>query len=274
MLRQLGFKHFAYDWRAEHVPTFDAEMDALQAHGIELDAFWFPGGLNKDARTILDVLKRHSIQTQLWVTMHGPRARKAKDRAEKVAAAVRGRSSRSPTKRRRSAARSASTTTAAGSASPRTSSRSSSGSNRPNVGIVYNLHHGHDHLDRFPALLQKMMPLSARPEPQRNGQGRRPDRQEDPAARPGDARPRPAEDDPRQRLPRPDRHPRAHQGRRGSSGSRTTSTASTGSSRSSRASRRPEAETADEVRACATGPPRRRQRLDRRGSARVSHARR
>ena len=28
----------------------------------------------------------------------------------------------------------------------------------PNVGLVYNLHHGHDHLDRFPALLQKMLP--------------------------------------------------------------------------------------------------------------------
>lgn len=27
-----------------------------------------------------------------------------------------------------------------------------------NVGIVYNLHHGHDHLDRFPELLGKMKP--------------------------------------------------------------------------------------------------------------------
>jgi hypothetical protein len=27
-----------------------------------------------------------------------------------------------------------------------------------NVGMVYNLHHGHDHLDRFPALLQAMLP--------------------------------------------------------------------------------------------------------------------
>lgn len=27
-----------------------------------------------------------------------------------------------------------------------------------NVGIVYNLHHGHEHLDRFPALLAKMRP--------------------------------------------------------------------------------------------------------------------
>ena len=27
-----------------------------------------------------------------------------------------------------------------------------------NVGIIYNLHHGHDHLERFPALLAKMKP--------------------------------------------------------------------------------------------------------------------
>ena len=27
-----------------------------------------------------------------------------------------------------------------------------------NIGMVYNLHHGHDHLDRFPALLAKTMP--------------------------------------------------------------------------------------------------------------------
>src|SRR5689334_15576403 len=30
MLQRLGFTHFAYDWRAEHIPTFDAEIDALK----------------------------------------------------------------------------------------------------------------------------------------------------------------------------------------------------------------------------------------------------
>ena len=40
MLERLGFKHFAYDWRAEHIPTFDAEIEALKRHGIALDAFW------------------------------------------------------------------------------------------------------------------------------------------------------------------------------------------------------------------------------------------
>src|SRR5215467_5451910 len=33
MLERLGFQHFAYDYRAEHIPTFDAEVKALQRHG-------------------------------------------------------------------------------------------------------------------------------------------------------------------------------------------------------------------------------------------------
>ncbi len=34
MLERLGFRHFAYDWRAEHIPTFDAEIEALKKHGV------------------------------------------------------------------------------------------------------------------------------------------------------------------------------------------------------------------------------------------------
>ena len=43
MLERLGFKLFAYDYRAEHVPTFDAEMEALKRHHVRLLAWWFPG---------------------------------------------------------------------------------------------------------------------------------------------------------------------------------------------------------------------------------------
>src|SRR5947208_15967391 len=68
MLEQLGFKHFAYDWRAEHIPSFDAEVEALKRHNISLDAFWFPASLDADARKILELLRRHKIKTQLWAT--------------------------------------------------------------------------------------------------------------------------------------------------------------------------------------------------------------
>src|SRR3954463_13344988 len=88
MLERLGFRHFAYDWRADHVPSFDAEMDALKRHGIELSAFWFPASLNDDARRILDLLERHGLRTQLWVTMGDP-APGSNDREKKIDAAVR-----------------------------------------------------------------------------------------------------------------------------------------------------------------------------------------
>src|SRR3954468_23895586 len=70
MLERLGFKHFAYDYRAEHIPTFDAEIEALKRHGIALDAFWVaPGELNGESRQILDVLRRHGVKTRLWVLL-------------------------------------------------------------------------------------------------------------------------------------------------------------------------------------------------------------
>src|SRR5207237_4211320 len=68
MLERLGFKLFAYDYRAEHIPTFDAEMDALKRHQISLLAWWFPTVLNDEAKGILNVLTRHRLRAQLWVT--------------------------------------------------------------------------------------------------------------------------------------------------------------------------------------------------------------
>ena len=41
-LQRLGFRRYAYDWRAEHLPTFDTEVAELQKHRIELTAVWFP----------------------------------------------------------------------------------------------------------------------------------------------------------------------------------------------------------------------------------------
>jgi hypothetical protein len=69
MLESLGLRRLAYDWRAEHLPTFDAEIAALRKHGIELTAWWFPATLGNEARAILDCLHRHRLAPQLWVTM-------------------------------------------------------------------------------------------------------------------------------------------------------------------------------------------------------------
>ncbi len=162
MLQRLGFKHFAYDWRAEHIPSFDAEVEALKRHGVALDAFWVaPGELNRESRIILDLLKRHGVKAQLWALLDlgGDRVSGA-EQERRVTAAV--------AKLEPLAAEAAKIgcTLALYNhggwfGEPENQiaiiDRLKAAGVR-NVGMVYNLHHGHDHLGRFPALLQAMKP--------------------------------------------------------------------------------------------------------------------
>src|SRR3954453_5523895 len=63
MLEKLGFKHFAYDRRGEHIPPFDAEGDALKKHGVSLGSWWVaPVIQSKESMINLDVLNRHNVK--------------------------------------------------------------------------------------------------------------------------------------------------------------------------------------------------------------------
>lgn len=158
MLESLGIRQLAYDWRAEHVPTFDAELEALKRHDIKLTAFWFPPTLDTDAQAILDVLRRHNIHTQLWVTGHGGElSASPEEQARRINAEV---------ERIRPIAEAAA---AIGCSvelynhggwfgEPENQIAVIKQLKMPNVGIVYNLHHGHGHVDRFAALLEQMKP--------------------------------------------------------------------------------------------------------------------
>jgi hypothetical protein len=84
MLQRLGLRLFAYDYRAEHIPTFDAEIEALKQRGITLLAWWFPTVLNDEAKLILDKLRRHNVRAQLWVTGGGGPTRNEVEQTERV----------------------------------------------------------------------------------------------------------------------------------------------------------------------------------------------
>lgn len=154
MLKQLGFKKYAYDWRAEHLPTFDEEVGLLKKAGIELTAVWFPANLGADAKKLLDVIKKHEVKTQLWVTMGDPAGA---DRAAKVEATA---------KVIRPIAEEAGKLGCSIGlynhgrwfGEPENQIAVIESLKLKNVGIVYNQHHGHDHLDRFPELLKTMKP--------------------------------------------------------------------------------------------------------------------
>jgi putative heme-binding domain-containing protein len=162
MLDRLGIRRLAYDWRAEHVPTFDLEMETLRKHGIKLDAFWVaPGELNDQSRLILDVLKRHGIKTQLWTLLDlGPDPAEGAEQQRRVEAAA--------AKLKPLADEAAKIGCTVGLynhggwfGEPENQIaiiERLRAQGVTNLGIVYNLHHGHDHLDRFPKLLQTMKP--------------------------------------------------------------------------------------------------------------------
>lgn len=157
MLERLGIRRFAYDYRAEHIPTFDSEVEALQRHHIELLAWWFPTELNAEGRNILDVLRRHRIHAQLWVMGSGQPTHSPEEQQSRVAAEAR---------RIRPIAEAAAQQGCSVAlynhggwfGEPENQIEIIGRLGLTNVGIVYNLHHGHDHLDRLPALIAKMKP--------------------------------------------------------------------------------------------------------------------
>lgn len=157
MLRGLGLTRLAYDWRAEHIPTFDAEIEAMKRHGVEVTAWWFPTTLDDTGRRILAVLERHQVKAQLWVMGGGGPTRDADDQRARVAAeAARIRPIAE------AAARIGCTVGlynhGAWFGEPDNQLAIIAELGLPNVGIVYNLHHGHGHLDGFGELLKRMLP--------------------------------------------------------------------------------------------------------------------
>jgi sugar phosphate isomerase/epimerase len=160
MLERIGVKRLAYDYRAEHIPTFDAEVEAMQRRGIEFTAWWFPTSLNAEARTILGVIEKHKIQPQLWVMGGGGNP---KDAAEQKAIVEREAERIRPIAEaaHRLGCKVALYNHGGWFGEPENQvqiiARLAQDGIR-NVGIVYNFHHGHEHMDRFPALWKIMQP--------------------------------------------------------------------------------------------------------------------
>ncbi len=162
MLEKMGLTKFVYDYRKEHIPQWDDELNALKKHHIELLGWWFPGAVNEEATNALELFKRHGVHPQLWISGAGsPIAVKDEaDQKDRVAKEV---------------ARFKLICEAAApygcqvgiynhggwggepeNALAVTETLKAQGIK--NIGIVYNLHHGHGHLDRLAQVLPKLLP--------------------------------------------------------------------------------------------------------------------
>lgn len=160
MLERLGIRRLAYDWRAEHIPTFDAEVEAMRRRRIEITAWWFPAGLNDEARAILACIERQKIHPQLWITLGTEPEPNLDALTRKIAAAV---ESLKPvcTEARRLGCPVALYNHLGWFGEPTNQVRvirALHDAGFPNVGSVYNFHHAHAHIDDFARHFQTLQP--------------------------------------------------------------------------------------------------------------------
>ncbi|MBL7698878.1 MAG: hypothetical protein JNK79_11995 [Chitinophagaceae bacterium] len=161
MLNDLGINKLAYDWREKHVPTFDDELNALKKHNITLQSFWYYSGPHpendKNFATIIDLLKRHKVKTQIWAMITGIEGLDAMTQEQKVEAVSK------PVKY--IAEKAAETGSSVGLynhggwfGEPENQLAIIKHLNLPNIGMVYNFSHSEEQIHRFPEFYPKILP--------------------------------------------------------------------------------------------------------------------
>ena len=151
MVAKLGIKKVAYDWRGEHVSTFEEEILQYKKHGIEFFAFWSW----HDA--IEPLIRKHGIKPQIWRTLPSP-----KDGAQQEKVSGAAKSMLSLAKKTRKLGLKLGLYNHGGwggePANLVAVCKALRKQGHPQVGIVYNFHHGHGHVEDFAESLAAMKP--------------------------------------------------------------------------------------------------------------------
>jgi len=164
MLERLGFKRYAYDWRAEHLPDTARELRLAREHGIRVEAVWLwidaaadrPGKLSEANERLLAALAEAGLSTQIWVGF-APNYFEGRPDEEKVARGVemvRYLSERAAETRSRVALYNHGDWFG----EPENQIRIIQALPGREIGLVYNFHHGHQQIDRFDALVKTIRP--------------------------------------------------------------------------------------------------------------------
>ena len=152
MLVRLRLGKVAYDWRKEHVPQFEAEILEYRKHGLEYFAFW---GVHEDAFRLFE---KYRLHPQIWITAPSPAGSNRDERLRLAVAKL------LPTveRARKLGCKVGLYNHGDWGGEPENLVavcaylRKHEGADH--VGIVYNFHHGHAHVDRFAAALAAMKP--------------------------------------------------------------------------------------------------------------------
>ncbi|HLT81651.1 MAG TPA: TIM barrel protein [Cyclobacteriaceae bacterium] len=161
MLKELGITRLAYDWREEHIPTFDEEWKALNEHNIKLQAFWMVAGQDpandNNVQAVFDFLERNKVSTELWLLIWEWPGFDSLSQDEKV------RMMAAPIEYIADRAAALDCTVGLYNhrkwfGEPENQLAILKYLDRPNIGIVYNFHHAVEHHERFPEFFPRIKP--------------------------------------------------------------------------------------------------------------------
>jgi plastocyanin len=151
MVAKMGITKVAYDWRQEHVAEFEAEILAYRKHGIEYFAFW------SQHDEAFRLFEKYQLHPQIWMMMTG----KGETQEAKVRSAAEGLLP-SIAKAAKIGSKVAIYNHGGWGGEPENMvavcEYLKAKHAVTNIGIVYNLHHGHGHLARLDEALKLMLP--------------------------------------------------------------------------------------------------------------------
>jgi len=152
MLKRLGITKVAYDWREEHVPTFEEEILAYKEHGLEYFAFW---SWHPD---MAPLITKHGIRPQIWQIIPGPQPGTQEEMVEAAAKQLLPLVEQT----RELGCKLALYNHGGWGGEPENMAAVCrwlrENAKGDHVGIVYNLHHGHERIGDFAESLATMMP--------------------------------------------------------------------------------------------------------------------
>ncbi len=151
MLVTLGLRRCAYDWRPKHVAQFEEEILQYKKRGIEMFAFW------EGHDQAFALFKKHDLHPQIWRILGSPNG---DTQEQKVAAAAQ--SLEAIARRTAELGCKLSLYNHGGwGGEPENLvavCRQLRDRGHVHVGIVYNWHHGHGHIEDWPQVLALMKP--------------------------------------------------------------------------------------------------------------------
>jgi sugar phosphate isomerase/epimerase len=154
MLDRLGIKRVAYDWRQEHVPTFEQEILAYQEHGLEYFAFW------SWHPAMEPLIKKYDIHPQVWEVNHPDPP--GNTRQEKIENAAKHMLPRVELTKKLGCKLGLYNHGGWGGEPENLVAVTQwlrQNAQADHVGIIYNFHHGHEHIQDFATALADMKPL-------------------------------------------------------------------------------------------------------------------